>query len=251
MRQIRVMLLRSQQRHAFLTPSSGLRERPRSNRAHWQPTGSGGPHRKMTSPRPPARRSQRRCPAVRKAPWTAQDPLAAGDAALAGAACRTGPRTGFLRGCGAMDTAAAPRRRRRQRGPLRYAVGASRNREIRTSCAPQVGPCTRRANRLPVGPRRNRQESAPHRQAGPFRQPATSGARQGPDRLRTFSLCYSPACLHHRNGRTRPSSRTSDQRASTGYACCRLPRDRLLIWPSARRTRNPPQAKGGPSRGTG
>jgi hypothetical protein len=25
-------------------------------------------------------------------------------------------------------------------------------------------------------------------------------------------------------------------KASTGYACCRLPRDRLLIWPSARRT---------------
>jgi len=105
-----------------------------------------------------------------------------------------------------------PRRRRRQRGSLRYAAGASRNREIRTNCAPQVGPCTRRANRLPLGPRRNRQESAPHRQAGPFRQPATSGARQGPNRLRTFSLCYSPACPHHRNGRTRPSSRTSDQR---------------------------------------
>ena len=130
-----------------------------------------------------------------------------------------------------------PRRRRRQRGRLRYAAGASRNREIRTNCAPQVGPCTRRANRLPLGPRRNRQESAPHRQAGPFRQPATSGAKRAPNRLRTLSLCYSPACPHHRKGRTRSPSRTSDQRASPGYGCCRLPRDRLLIWPPARRTR--------------
>lgn len=149
----------------------------------------------------------------------------------------------------------APRRRRvgadGSVAPLRYAAGASRNREIRTNCAPQVWPCTRRANRLPLGPRRNRQESAPHRQAGPFRQPATSG----PDRGRTG--CARSASATRQLVLTTGTGELGRPRGhqTKGIAWLRLlslaPRQAPDLVVRQEDKENPPQAKGGPSRGTG